>query len=204
MKQRLLKQMEFIKEADRLKTIYRQTLVSDGSKRENDAEHSWHLALMAMLLQEHAAEPVDLLRVIKMVLIHDLVEIDAGDTFCYDQSANADKEEREHKAAQRLFAMLPEDQGREMWELWQEFEDRETAEALFAAALDRLQPMLNNAATGGGTWTRHDIASSQVRKRGEPIVQASASLGEYFESLLEQAMAEGILRSDENSKGEAK
>ena len=197
MKERLRKQMEFIMETDRLKTVYRQTLVSDGSKRENDAEHSWHLALMAMLLQEHAAEPVDLLRVIKMVLIHDLVEIDAGDTFCYDQQANADKEQREQRAAERLFALLPEDQCRDMWQLWQEFEDRKTPEARFAAALDRLQPMLNNAVTGGGTWMRHDIGSSQVRKRGEPIAQASPVLGQYLEQLLEQAIAEGILRNDE-------
>src|SRR5690554_5148412 len=140
--------MEFILEIDKLKQIYRQTLVTDGSRRENDAEHSWHLALMAMVLAEHAAQLVDLLRVIKMVLIHDLVEIDAGDTFCYDGPAHNDKEEREYQAAQRLFSMLPEDQEQEFWQLWREFEAVETADAKFANALDRLQPMLNNTVTG--------------------------------------------------------
>lgn len=190
---RLKQQLEFILEIDKLKEVYRQTLITDGSRQENDAEHSWHLALMAMVLAEHAAQPIDLLQVIKMVLVHDLVEIDAGDTFCYDQYANNDKEQREQQAAQRLFGMLPQDQGKEFWLLWEEFEAGKTPEARFANALDRLQPMLNNTVTGGGTWTRHGISISQVRRRGEPVGKGAPALGKYLEEMLEQAVADGIL-----------
>jgi len=146
---RLIKQISFIIETDKLKTIYRQSLLSDKSRYENDAEHSWHLALMAALLSEHTNEKVDLLKVIKMVLIHDLVEIDAGDTYCYDEKAKLDKREREEKCANRIFSLLPDDQRDEMFELWEEFEKMETAEAKFAAALDRLQPVLLNYTADG-------------------------------------------------------
>src|SRR5690554_847280 len=139
-KERLTKQIEFIVEIDKLKRILRQNVVIGTKKQEDDAEHSWHLAIMAIILSEHAAEKeLDILKIVKMVLIHDLVEIDAGDTFCYDEKANEDKAEREQKAAERLFNILPQDQAQEIWELWKEFEDSETSEACCAACLDRIQ-----------------------------------------------------------------
>lgn len=192
--ERLNQQIAFILEIDRLKQIYRQNLIVDGSRRENDAEHSWHLAMMALILQEYAAEPVDLPRVLQMVLLHDVVEIDAGDTFCYDLQAGLDKREREQKAAERIFGLLPPDQGVELKNLWLEFEEGETAEAKFAAVLDRLQPLLNNYHTQGGTWRIHDVGSVQVRKRMEPIGANAPILGDYVEKLLEDAIAQGILR----------
>lgn len=140
--ERLERQIQFIIEIDKLKKIYRQTILMDGSRYENDAEHSWHLGVMAILLSEYVPEgDIDILKVIKMVLIHDIIEIDAGDTFCYDDNALNDKQEREQRAADRLFAILPPDQAQEFMELWQEFEERATVEARFAAALDRLQPL---------------------------------------------------------------
>ncbi|MTI96149.1 MAG: HD domain-containing protein [Firmicutes bacterium] len=202
--ERLRRQLEFIAEIDKLKTIYRQTvLIADPERRENDAEHSWHLALMAMLLAEHANETVDLPRVMKMVLIHDIVEIDAGDTFCYDEAGNLDKEEREQKAATRLFGLLPEDQGREFWQLWEEFEERRTPEARFAAALDRLQPMLHNFHTDGGTWRRHNITREQVLKRNQPMAQGAVALWDYAEAMLDVAIEQGLLPAEKQSKGES-
>lgn len=156
---RLTQQISFILEIDQLKQIYRQNLILDGSRRENDAEHSWHLAMMAVVLQEYASEPVDLSRVLQMVLLHDIVEIDAGDTFCYDVQAGLDKHEREQKAAKRIFGLLPSDQGEELKNLWLEFEAGESPEARFAAVLDRLQPFLNNYHTEGGTWRIQDRKS---------------------------------------------
>ncbi len=154
----LSRQLAFIVELDKLKRILRQTLVMDGSRRENSAEHSWHLAVMAVLLSEHAREAVDVQRVVKMLLIHDVVEIDAGDTFCYDAAATVGKEERERGAAERLFGLLPEEQAEELHELWEEFEARGTAEAQFANALDRLQGLLQTITTvvvpGGCTASR--------------------------------------------------
>ncbi len=192
--ERLQQQISFILEIDRLKQIYRQNLILDGSRRENDAEHSWHLAMMAMILQEYAAEPVELTRVLQMVLLHDVVEIDAGDTFCYDPQAGLDKHEREQRAAERLFRLLPPDQGLELKNLWLEFEAGETPEAKFAVVLDRLQPLLNNYHTQGGTWRMHDVASTQVRKRMAPIGANAPILGDYVENILEDAIARGILK----------
>lgn len=191
---RLTQQISFILEIDQLKQIYRQNLILDGSRRENDAEHSWHLAMMAVVLQEYASEPVDLSRVLQMVLLHDIVEIDAGDTFCYDVQAGLDKHEREQKAAKRIFGLLPSDQGEELKNLWLEFEAGESPEARFAAVLDRLQPFLNNYHTEGGTWRIHDVGSEQVQKRMEPIGTNAPVLGAYVEKLLEEAIAQGILR----------
>ena len=151
--ERLKKQMEFIVEVDKVKKIIRQTYLADSSRKENDAEHSWHLALMAVLLQEYSNEEVDLARVIPMVLIHDLVEIDAGDTYAYDAAGSADKRERETKAADRIFALLPEDQGSWFRALWEEFEAYETAEAKFAHVLDNCQPLLLNDASDGLSWS---------------------------------------------------
>src|SRR6056297_294642 len=156
--QRLEQQVAFILEIDRLKTIYRRTYLTDTSRFENSAEHSWHIAVMAMLLAEHANTlEVDQLRVIKMLLIHDLVEIDAGDTFAYDTAAHADKAAREQAAADRLFGLLPADQAAEFRALWDEFESRQTPEAKFAGALDRLQPLLHNLYTHGRSWREHGV-----------------------------------------------
>ena len=148
---RLLKDIEFIVELDKMKSILRQTSLIDKSKRENDAEHSWHISVMAMVLSEYANEEIDVCKVIKMLLIHDLVEIYAGDTFCYDVEGNKDKKERELKAADKIFGMLDEDKGMELRKLWDEFEEMNTKEALFAASMDRLQPFFNNYFSGGGT-----------------------------------------------------
>ncbi len=149
---RLAQQMAFIIEIDRLKTVLRRTLIADGSRHENSAEHSWHLALAAMVLAEHSDEPVALLRVLQMLLVHDIVEIDAGDTFYYDDAGRQDKAEREQRAADHLFGLLPDDQAAELHALWTEFEARQTAEARFANALDRLMPLIHNTLNDGHTW----------------------------------------------------
>jgi putative hydrolase of HD superfamily len=190
---RLRQQLEFIVEIDKLKQVFRQNLLIDGSRRENDAEHSWHLAVMACILQEYVDEPVDLVRVLKMVLLHDLVEVDAGDAFCYDEAANLNKSAREAAAAERIYALLPEDQRAEYLGIWQEFEERRTPEARFAACLDRLQPMLHNYYTYGGTWVEHNVPLAKVKKRLEPIREASAELGEFAEELIRDAVARGYL-----------
>lgn len=191
---RLAQQIQFIIEIDKLKNILRQTLLTDESRRENSAEHSWHLAMMAILLAEYApSTDVDLLRVIKMLLIHDLVEIDAGDTFCYDLQANQNKALREVQAANRLFGMLPEEQGVELRELWQEFETQQTTEAQFAAALDRLQPLLHNQQTRGGTWRLHGISRQQVLQRMSPVKDGAPALWQLVEQAIEDAVAAGYL-----------
>lgn len=194
MRERLLKQVEFLVEIDKLKLILRQTRLIHEDRRENDAEHSWHLAMAALILAEHANEDIDLGKVLKMVLIHDLVEIDAGDTFCYDLEGAKDKAQREQKAAQRIFGLLPADQGEEFHALWEEFEERQTPEARFAAALDRFQPVLHNLRTGGGTWARHGIVRSQVQQRNAPMAEGSVALWDYISELLDDAAAQGILK----------
>jgi 5'-deoxynucleotidase YfbR-like HD superfamily hydrolase len=191
--QRLAQQIAFIVEIDKLKHIQRQTILLDRSRRENDAEHSWHLALMVMLLAEYSNKPIDCLRVIKMVLVHDLVEIDAGDTYAYDEDAHHDKVEREQAAAERLFGMLPADQGRELRGLWDEFEDQQTADARFAGAVDRMQPLLHNCLTEGETWLENDVKRSQVIRRCQPIELGSERLWDYMLAQVEQAVAEGHL-----------
>ncbi len=191
---RLRKQIAFVAEVDRLKGILRQTLLIDGSRQENSAEHSWHLALMALVFSELAVgERLDLFRVVKMALVHDLVEIDAGDTYCYDRQANHDKAEREKRAADRIFGLLPEDQSRELRLLWEEFEARETPEAKFAAALDRLQPLMNNYRSGGRMWRKHGISIQQVYERNRPMEEGAPTLWQYAESLIRDALAGGWL-----------
>ncbi|AGC68416.1 putative metal-dependent phosphohydrolase [Thermoclostridium stercorarium subsp. stercorarium DSM 8532] len=191
---KLRQQISFIVEIDKLKNIYRQSYLTDGSRHENDAEHSWHLAVMAFILAEYADEKVDLLKVIKMVLVHDLVEIDAGDTYCYDERAMRDKKEREEKCAKRLFSMLPDEQRNEMYELWEEFERMETPEARYAAALDRLQPVLLNYFSGGKSWKEHGIYVDQVLNRNGRIKDSSQKLWEFVESLLHDAVEKGYLK----------
>ena len=193
MRNRLLDQIRFILEIDRLKSILRQTALVDESRYENSAEHSWHLAVMAILLHEYAAESVDLLRVMKMVLVHDIVEIDAGDTFCYDEAANSDKLEREQAAADRIFNLLPDPQSAELRSLWDEFESGESSEARFACALDRMQPVLLNLAIEGGSWRRHGISARQVMERNSPIGDGAPELWEYVEERIREAVASGVL-----------
>jgi putative hydrolase of HD superfamily len=159
----------FLIEADKLKKILRRTLLADASRRENSAEHSWHLALSAMALEEYAAEPVDLRRVLEMVVVHDLVEIDAGDTFAYDVAGNATRHARESAAADRLFGLLPPDAGARLRALWEEFEARATPEARFATAVDRIQPFLQNVKAGGGTWKIYGLRREQVLERMDPV-----------------------------------
>lgn len=191
---RLNQQILFILEIDRLKHILRQTLLIDGSRRENSAEHSWHLAIMAITLSEYAPAGVDIVRAIKMLLIHDLVEIDAGDTFCYDVKANHNKAEKELQAASRIFGLLPEDQARELRSLWDEFETGETLTAKFAAALDRIQPLLHNQQTKGGTWRIHGIRRDQVMKRVAPVETGAPELWPFVLQLIDDCVAAGYLQ----------
>jgi putative hydrolases of HD superfamily len=187
-------QLRFVLEADRLKTVTRQSRIADGSRRENSAEHSWHLALMALVLAEHAPPGTDLCRVSAMLLLHDLVEIDAGDLFLYaDAGAHARQEESERAAADRIFAILPAPQAAGLRALWEEFEERRTPEARFARALDRLQPMLLNMQTGGGTWTAHRVTPDQVIPNVGLIEEGSSSLGGYARAMVAEAVARGFL-----------
>jgi putative hydrolases of HD superfamily len=190
---RLTQQIQFVLEIDRLKQILRQTLLTDGSRRENSAEHSWHIAIMAFVLAEYAPVGTDLLKAIKMLLIHDLVEIDAGDTFCYDLQAHLDKAEREKQAAERIFGLLPFDQAEELHELWQEFEAQQTATAKFAAALDRLQPVLHNQQTQGGTWQLHHITQDQVMKRIAPVETGAPELWPFLQQVIDDCVTAGYL-----------
>ena len=188
---RLSRQVRFLREVDRLKQVFRQTWLLDRSRKENDAEHSWHLAVMAMLLREHAHPAVDLPRVIQMLLVHDLVEIDAGDTLCYDDDDH--KAQREHAAAQRIFALLPPDQADALRGLWEEFEARRTPEAQYAAALDRLQPLLHNYYTQGAAWREHGVKADQVLQRNRHIAEGAPALWAFAEDLIRDAVAKGYL-----------
>lgn len=191
MENRLKKQMEFILEVDKLKKIGRQTYISDASRKENDSEHSWHLALMAVVLSEHANSGVDVLKVISMVLIHDIVEIDAGDTYAYDATANATKRIREEAAADRIFNILPEDQAKNMRALWEEFEECITPEAQFARALDNVQPVMLNDATDGRAWREHEVCLNQVQKRNEKTLVGSESLWQYVNNIFNENVKKG-------------
>ena len=193
-KDRLSRQVEFLVEIDKLKGVFRQTWLIDKSRLENDAEHSWHLAVLAVLLGEYAAEKdLDLLRAVKMVLIHDLVEIDAGDTYAYDETAAATQADRERKAADRVFNVLPPDQAASIRALWDEFEARQTPEARYAAALDRLQPFLHNYYTRGKAWLEHGITSDQVVARTRPIADGAPELWELVKDLIRDAVEKGDL-----------
>lgn len=176
---RLRQQMEFILELDKSKGIMRQTYKSDGELKENDAEHSWHLAVMAMVLCEYANEPVDVAKVMAMVILHDVVEIDAGDTYAYDVEGHKDKREREEKAAQRIFGLLPKGQGTRFQEIWEEFDEGKTPEAKFARSLDRLQPLMLNDATGGKAWREHGVHETQVRERNPREDYGADALWEF-------------------------
>lgn len=191
---RLAQQIQFVVELDKLKAILRQTLLTDGSRRENSAEHSWHIALMAIVLAEYSPVELDLLRVVKLLLLHDVVEIDAGDTFCYDHQGNHSKADRELQAADRLFGLLPLDQASELRSLWDEFEAQATPEAQFAAALDRLQPLLNNQQTQGHSWQKHGIRRPQVKHRIAPMLVGAPELWHFADQLIDACVAAGYLQ----------
>src|SRR5262245_21602456 len=187
--ERFERQIQFILEVDKLKTILRRTYLLNADRAENTAEHSWHLAIMAIVLAEHANEAVDVARVVKMVLIHDIVEIDAGDTYFYDAAAEVDKHQRERAAADRLFSILPPDQREELRELWEEFEAGQSSEARFALALDRFIPQLHNYYTQGRSWQEHGVTAERVIERNASIAEGSSRLWECARSLLEDAVA---------------
>ena len=190
----LSKQLEFIKEVDKLKYILRRTKLFNSDRNENDAEHSWHLSLMALVLVEHANFPVDLLKVIKMLLIHDIVEIDAGDTFIYDTQKSHDNTEEERAAAERIFGLLPDAQARELIAIWEEFEEGQTPEAKFARAMDRLEPLLQNTSNNGGTWNEFGVTYERVYAKKQVIQKGSTRIWQYAEQLLNDSVENGILK----------
>jgi putative hydrolase of HD superfamily len=192
----LLKQIDFIKEIDKVKFIQRKTKLFNSNRNENDAEHSWHLAMMALILAEHANEPIDVLKVIKMVLIHDIVEIDAGDTFIYDTQKNHVNTDQERLAANRIFGLLPQEQSKEFIAVWEEFEEGLTAEAKFARTMDRLEPLLQNTSNNGGTWKEFDVDYSKVFEKKKIINEGSTTIWKYAEELIKESVEKGILRKD--------
>jgi putative hydrolase of HD superfamily len=192
-KERLLAQVGFVTEIDKLKRVLRRNTLMDGSRRENDAEHSWHLGMMAMVFAEYAPPGTDLDRVAAMLLLHDIVEIDAGDTFVYDTAAVEVQEKAERAAAERIFGMLPADQTAALQALWEEFERRATPEARFAKALDRLAPMMANHNSEGGSWVRHGVTADQVMEKVEIIREGSPALGDYAAEIVELSVVRGHL-----------
>ncbi|MCE4566580.1 HD domain-containing protein [Maribellus sp. CM-23] len=192
-KEDLQKQIEFIKEIDKIKYIRRRTKLFNSDRNENDAEHSWHLALMAMVLSKYADDEIDLCKVIKMVLIHDIVEIDAGDTFIYDENKNHENTAEELKSAKRIFGILPEKQAAEFIELWTEFEDGISNEAKFARSMDRLEPLLQNTSNNGGTWKEFGVKYETVYEKKKAIRNGSKELWEFAENLLNDSVKKGIL-----------
>jgi putative hydrolase of HD superfamily len=195
MPDRLTQQIEFLIEADKLKQVLRRTPRADRSRKENSAEHSWHLVLAAIVLREYSTAEIDLLRVLEMLAVHDLVEIDAGDTFAYDAQDLVTKAERERAAAERVFALLPADQGSRLRSLWEEFEAQETPEACFANAMDRLQPLLQNACAQGGSWRDHDVERAQVLRRMAPIQSAVPAAWPLVMKIVDDFCASGLLRT---------
>ena len=193
----LLKQVTFIHEIGKVKYILRKTRLFNSQRNENDAEHSWHLAIMALILSEHANEPVDILKVVKMLLIHDLVEIDAGDIFLYDSVLNHTNTLAEQKAAERIFGLLPDDQAKEYIATWEEFEASETPEAKFARAMDRLEPLLQNVSNNGGTWKEFNVSYEQVIGKKSVIKNGSETLWEFAKKLIDESVEKGILDKSE-------
>ena len=197
---RLNRQIDFLVEADKLKEVFRQSLLINSRRQENDAEHSWHLCLLVLLFAEHAnTADLDVLRVLKMLIIHDLVEIDAGDTYAYDEAGMADQHERESVAADRIFGLLPADQTSEFRALWNEFEARDTPEAKFAAACDRFQPMLLNLKTNGVAWKKHGVTYDRIVARNHHIADGAQPLWSKMSELLAGALADGIVDSSPSS-----
>ncbi len=190
----LLKQINFIKEIDKLKYIQRKTKLLNSDRPENDAEHSWHLAMMTIVLAAHANQQIDVLKVVKMVLIHDIVEIDAGDTFIYDAVKNHTNTDEELIAAKRIFGLLPPGQADELIAIWEEFEAGVTDEAKFARAMDRLEPLLQNTSNNGGTWREFDVPYQKVYDKKKVIKEGSISIWNYAEQLINESVAKGILK----------
>ena len=196
-RERLERQFDFIKEIDKEKFIQRQTKLSDGVRRENDAEHAWHMAIMTVLLSEYANEKIDVLRTVTMLLIHDIVEIDAGDTYAYDEEGQKTQHERESRAADRIYSLLPEDQKKKLRDIWEEFEAGETAEAKFAHTMDNIQPAMLNAANGGVAWKERGISMSQIMKRNAHTAEGSRKLWDYaFENFFQKNIDAGNIRDD--------
>lgn len=190
----LQKQVAFIHEIDKIKYIQRKTRLFNSDRNENDAEHSWHLAVMAIVLAQHADEPIDTLKVVKMLLIHDVVEIDAGDIFLYDTSVSHTNTEAERKAAERIFGLLPKEQAEELIAVWEEFEAGETAEAKFARAMDRLEPLLQNVSNNGGTWQEFGVKYNQVLQKKSVIGHGSKTLWDFAKTLIDDSVEKGILK----------
>jgi putative hydrolase of HD superfamily len=199
---RLQQQLAFILEIDRLKEVLRRSYITSGERRENSAEHSWHLCVMALILAEHSREPMDALRLTKMLIVHDIVEIDAGDTFCYDDVGALTKTQREEEAARRIFGLLPPDQEAEVLGLWQEFEARETPEARFAAAIDRLMPLLHNFHTKGRSWQENGVTRAQVEARNAHIAEGSLELWHFVQEMIEEAARRKYFVEEPNERRE--
>ncbi len=192
---RLDQQLRFTVEIDKMTSILRRTMLIDGSRRENDAEHSWHIAVMALFFEEYATQPVDVSRAVKMCVVHDLIEIYAGDTFAYDTAGNADKAEREAAAADKLFAQLPSEQGAEIRSLWEEFDAMQTPDSKYAACMDRLQPFLHNTLTGGHTWVESGTARPSVEKRMAIIKDFMPEVYKWVKQNLDNAVAKDWLKA---------
>ncbi|MDJ1485823.1 HD domain-containing protein [Cytophagaceae bacterium YF14B1] len=192
----LLKQIAFIQEIDKLKYIQRKTCLFNSQRKENDAEHSWHLAIMAMVLAEHANEPVDTMKVVKMLLIHDLVEIDAGDVFLFDTAINHTNTHAERLAAERLFGLLPAEQAIEFTEIWEEFEAAATPEARFAKSIDRLEPVLQNVSNGGGTWKEHQVSYEKVVQKVQTMAHGSETLWSFAKALIDDSVEKGFIQKE--------
>ncbi|MBE5745452.1 MAG: HD domain-containing protein [Clostridiales bacterium] len=197
-RERFAKQLAFILEADKEKEIYRQTHILGYKRQENDAEHAWHMAMMIYLLKEYANEPFDVAKAMMMALIHDIVEIDAGDTYAYDTAALATQAEKEERAAKRIFGLLPDEQKEEMISLFHEFEENQTPEAKFAHAMDNFQPLILNEANDGGDWRAHRVKKSQVVKRQERTALGSKEIWEYTKKLIDENVGKGHIINDDN------
>lgn len=193
MDERLKKQLEFALEIDKEKNIFRQTSLSGHGRKENDAEHAWHMAIMAYVLREYSNEKIDIAKTMLMCLIHDLVEIDAGDTYAYDEEAKKSQKEREDAAKERIFSMLPEDQKKELMALFEEFEERKTPEAKFARSMDNLQPLILNNSNGGTDWKEHGVKAEQVRRRQSETQLGSKTLFEVTDQIIRENMEKGSL-----------
>ncbi|WP_250278230.1 HD domain-containing protein [[Clostridium] colinum] len=192
--EKLKKQMSFLIEIEKLKNVFRQTLIYDKSRNENDAEHSWHMAMYAIILEEYAPKGTDILKVIKMALIHDIIEIYAGDTFLYDEEMIKTKEKREKEAAKKIYSILPQQQGEEIKALWQEFEEKKTNEAIFCGILDRIQPIILNYLTEGGTWKKYNIKKETILQKGNIIFEeADERLKQYVLSIIDESIEKGYL-----------
>ena len=195
--ERLEKQFDFFREIDKEKFIGRQTYLTDGERKENDAEHAWHMAIMTVLLAEYANEKIDVLKTVMMLLIHDLVEIDAGDTYAYDEEGKKTQREREKKAAKRIFGLLPEEQGGKLMALWEEFEAYETPEANFAHTMDNIQPVMLNDATDGKAWLEHGVHLSQILGRNKKTAEGSEELWQYaYEKMIAPNAVKGRIIED--------